>query len=544
MISQTSGVSVIVSSGGQGRLHLLDPTLRAMRRCHGVGQLILSEIGAEPHAIDIARRWDADYLFTHAPGQFDRARALNMGSRLARHEEILWCDGDLIFGEDFLPLAQEELKIHGLDYLWPFTSIAYLGEGQSGEVIAGRRRPADCQPIYARRPLRDNAGAMGLVTRNFLRRHGGMIEGFRGWGAEDNAWAHKAALMGKAGITQRLDQQVWHLYHADSGSHSATANRLAHRRNPSFAHNMALLDRVCRISMAEEMTREFPPASTLEPPWRASSRILFVVPAASSRTKAAARAKNWAARLEAAYGCAIPVVRADMPAVADAVCRQSPDIVVGFADAKTGCAALSEALGDYRAILVADDPDGQDLPPLAGLARHALLARTHAQAARWRLTEPRVWHRAWEDGDAVADDFPGEALPVLVQTLSYVLGLPQSWTLRITLDRGALPMGAVDRPAFWYLAFHDAEGAEIARVDANPSELSRLFAGSTSEIVLERTVRTVRLPAYWTIWPVDRRRYWLEKIDGAVTAEMATPAGYEHPSRQQADVTPSLAPAA
>jgi GT2 family glycosyltransferase len=95
----------------------------------------------------------------------------------------------------------------------------------------------------------------------------------------------------------------------------------------------------------------------------------------------------------------------------------------------------------------------------------------------------------------------------------------QGWRLRVRLSRTSLPPAALDRPAFWYLAFHDDEGNEIARLDANPAELSRLLSIPGDDITLERLVPARRPPASWTLWPVDRRRRWLEKVGGPVTPD-------------------------
>ena len=46
------------------------------------------------------------------------------------------------------------------------------------------------------------------------------------------------------------------------------------------------------------------------------------------------------------------------------------------------------------------------------------------------------------------------------------VGAPRDWRVRIALDRATLPPAALDRPAFWYVGFHDAAGVEVARADA------------------------------------------------------------------------------
>ena len=95
----------------------------------------------------------------------------------------------------------------------------------------------------------------------------------------------------------------------------------------------------------------------------------------------------------------------------------------------------------------------------------------------------------------------------------------KTWRLRIALDRQALPEAALDEPRFWYVGVHDADDVEIARHDADRQEVNGALAGGGARIVIERQVRSARPPARWTVWPVDRRGYWTERLSGAVVAE-------------------------
>jgi hypothetical protein len=90
------------------------------------------------------------------------------------------------------------------------------------------------------------------------------------------------------------------------------------------------------------------------------------------------------------------------------------------------------------------------------------------------------------------------------------------WPVRCELDRDLLPQRALDRPAFWYVAFHDQDGREIARQDANYQELHDLINRPGRHIVLERHVPAYRPPVRWSIRPTDADRYWLDGIEGIV----------------------------
>lgn len=96
---------------------------------------------------------------------------------------------------------------------------------------------------------------------------------------------------------------------------------------------------------------------------------------------------------------------------------------------------------------------------------------------------------------------------------------PQTWRLRIGLDRTALPDAAVEAPRFWYVGIHDADDVEIVRVDAHRDELDRALAHAGERIVIERQFRSARRPVRWTVWPVDRRGYWTERLSGPVDSD-------------------------
>jgi hypothetical protein len=94
----------------------------------------------------------------------------------------------------------------------------------------------------------------------------------------------------------------------------------------------------------------------------------------------------------------------------------------------------------------------------------------------------------------------------------------RTWPVRLELDRSTIAPGALDRPAFWYVAFHDADGKEIARQDAAATELHRILTQTRETIVIERQVRAPRPPVQWTVWPTDRRRAWLDRLTGPIDA--------------------------
>jgi GT2 family glycosyltransferase len=137
--------------------------------------------------------------------------------------------------------------------------------------------------------------------------------------------------------------------------------------------------------------------------------------------------------------------------------------------------------------------------------------RTRDDLAALFAHNRQLFERKWSGGE---DAGPAPAAP--------------DWHVRLALARAALPPAALDQPAFWYVAFHDARGAEIARLDADAPELRALLAAPGAEIVLQRVVRGGQPPAGWTVWPVDRRRRWLEKMTGALAADAVIMAPSHH----------------
>jgi hypothetical protein len=98
-------------------------------------------------------------------------------------------------------------------------------------------------------------------------------------------------------------------------------------------------------------------------------------------------------------------------------------------------------------------------------------------------------------------------------------GVMRTWQPRITLNRAALPAGALEYSPFWYVGFHDVNGVEIDRQDVRWGELQRLLAVDSQEILIERTFTSKRVPVSWTVWPTDRRRQWLSSFSGPVETE-------------------------
>jgi len=259
MVQPSSGnVSVVIPHGGAERLPLLAATLATLRQRPGVGELIVVEMGEAPLATELTDRWADHHVFLPHAGPFERARTLNAGAAVASHEFVLWHDNDILVPPTFVTLAVDELRERRLDYLVPYTSIRYLSAEDSLAVRAGERSPDRCRPASTRWSGHRGAnctGGIGLVTRDFLTRHGGHVEGFRGWGGEDNAWVHKVRLLGRFAPTRHPGQHAYHLYHSSSGGY---AHHAPSHENPHYAENVRLMRRVFAMRQPTQFAAQFP----------------------------------------------------------------------------------------------------------------------------------------------------------------------------------------------------------------------------------------------------------------------------------------------
>lgn len=100
------------------------------------------------------------------------------------------------------------------------------------------------------------------------------------------------------------------------------------------------------------------------------------------------------------------------------------------------------------------------------------------------------------------------------------------YAVEITLDRASLP--TVDC-AFWFVGFHDENGREIFRLDADHAEVTRnLHAPGGTPVTIRRCFESEATPVKWIVWPHSRSGEWLERLEGEIAIEcdpaaLATP---------------------
>ena len=265
------GVSVVVCHGGEDRLGHLSASLANLRQCHGVNEIIIADMGTFPWAEGLARRRADKYIFIRNDDAFERARCLNVGTAIAEFDLVLWIDNDLMVPAGFVNNAVTEMRARQLDYLIPYVAVNYLSEADSQKVMEGALGPAACTPVNSYRALYV-CGAAGLVRQSFVLTYGGLSELFRGWGGEDGAWWHKAKLLGQAGVVQRPDQYIYHLFHANSGAYGGSQHRDS---NPYYSRNLAVLTEMRSIRDRQLYLKRFPRQPLFSCEWQ-GKRVLLL----------------------------------------------------------------------------------------------------------------------------------------------------------------------------------------------------------------------------------------------------------------------------
>jgi predicted O-methyltransferase YrrM len=349
-------VSVVVPHGGEDRLPHLAATLAQLREHRTLGEIIVAEVGARPAARDVAGQWADKYVFSKSDDAFERGRALNVGSAVADFPYVVWLDNDLLAGAAFFDRAIAELCDRRLDYLVPYTSIHYLSERDSARVIAGDVRASDCRPVrvlYSGRRAPSCSGGAGLITRDFLLRHGGLLEGFRGWGGEDNAWNVKVRLLGRAAPTRRSDQQLHHLFHPSSAGYPGESPGT---RNPHYQDNVALLLRVQGLRNARQFVEAFPPEPHRRCAWDPGRRIVVVHAGGDDCTPANTLARS----LQDTYGANVELQALDSEVDCSSLARAADALLI-----------VGDAAGERIADAAADDIDPKCVFVTAGTAATA-----------------------------------------------------------------------------------------------------------------------------------------------------------------------------
>lgn len=405
-LTTKEGVSVVIPHGGRERLPHLTATLVNLQQCQGFNEIIVVDMGQAPYAQGIARRLADKYVFVHHTDAFQRARALNIGTAFAEFDLLLWNDNDLILPSGFIENAATELRARQLDNLIPYTDIRYLSEADSREVMAGTRNPVDCTAVKSFKARYDASGGCGLVRKSFVVKYGGLHEGFRGWGGDDNAWSFKAQLLGSSSATQSSDRHVYHLFHPNSGGYGGNSHIV---QNPHYNANVVLMNQIITTRNRDEFIKRFPPAVHFSCPWEKEKQITFIADDSS-----AALAQRIARALEDLYGVKIDIV--SDPHWLDSLLGKTPDALVIF-----DLVPAKELLTDQRLahlwsrLVLAQQQSGA--LEADELNRAGAILTSSLEPSLMQAEKVWMWKRVAEsDADKLSDALS------LAQPLSLVLG--------------------------------------------------------------------------------------------------------------------------
>jgi SAM-dependent methyltransferase len=424
-------LSIVIPHRGADRLPQLRQTLVTLAAQRPEDEIIVAELGPSPLAADIVREVDGIHVLVAATDVFERARALNAGSAIASHDLVVWQDNDLVAGPLFYSQAAAELETRGLDYLIPYTQISYLSAADTDAVLRGAIALDQCRPVRILRSGRDVSGGMGIVRRRFLDQFGGFSQEFRGWGGEDNFWWWKATLLGRAGTSQRADQQLWHLFHDHCG---ALTGRLP-LDSPHYHRNVALLVEARRLNSPAQFRARFPWQRRDYCPFDATAHLRFLAVAGTPWADLAAEVKTV---LEGLYG--LPITLDDASLAGDGhECAAS----VTFGSDAFACWTNSAALGSRPALHHAARTDEIQHLTQAGLAclAHSIIVDAPPQhVAAAGIDRPAF---SWAGRRSTGTEARRIAV-ALVQALS---NAPHA--LGATAENPATPSAARDAAPIW-----------------------------------------------------------------------------------------------
>jgi hypothetical protein len=69
---------------------------------------------------------------------------------------------------------------------------------------------------------------------------------------------------------------------------------------------------------------------------------------------------------------------------------------------------------------------------------------------------------------------------------------------------------------FWAVAFHDENGAEMFRKDADKDEIDRMFNDPDKYCKVWREFQTEKKPHHWVVWPHSISKGWCERLTGNI----------------------------
>jgi hypothetical protein len=92
-------------------------------------------------------------------------------------------------------------------------------------------------------------------------------------------------------------------------------------------------------------------------------------------------------------------------------------------------------------------------------------------------------------------------------------------TISVAVARAELTSDACRDTQFWYVGFHDGDGEELFRADADREEIDRLLEDAAPLITVVRQFESARPPTRWSLMPYSAGSGWLEAIGGDLSSD-------------------------
>lgn len=178
-------------------------------------ELLVIEQGASPMLDSTGWSSAARHVFVPNPGPFNKGWGMNVGSRLASHDLLYFCDADLLVPHAALQTSASLCRGR-LQAVNPYDRLIELENAETDALAAASGEPGFDDPRAAERRGRGErlpfCGGSFMMRRALFRRLGGFDERYLGWGAEDDALTVKLTRMCVeiASLESRAAVHLWH----------------------------------------------------------------------------------------------------------------------------------------------------------------------------------------------------------------------------------------------------------------------------------------------------------------------------------------------